>query len=215
MVVTSPVDGNGDTSVERMNDLSAVLHRLDSGGLEAAGVDIPIGLPESGPRRCDVEARAMIGPRRSSVFPAPIRALLGTTTYDEALTWSRRIAGKGLSRQCFGILPKIAEVDRLMTPDRQRQLVEVHPEVSFFVLTGAPMSFHKATPEGRAERLVALRRVFSDIDARSAVRLPGTQPDDVLDAYAAAWTAERLFVGEHRRLGGDPDAHGLRMEIIA
>jgi predicted RNase H-like nuclease len=85
----------------------------------------------------------------------------------------------------------IAEVDRLMTPERQRQVVEVHPEVCFTVLAGTVMSHHKATPEGRAERLSALRGVFSDVDAHAARRLPGTQPDDILDAYVAAWTASR------------------------
>lgn len=32
-------------------------------------VDIPIGLPEKGPRRADTEARQFVGPRRSSEFP--------------------------------------------------------------------------------------------------------------------------------------------------
>jgi predicted RNase H-like nuclease len=112
-------------------------------------------------------------------------------------------------------LPKIAEIDRLMTPDRQRHLVEVHPEVCFTVLAGGPMSHHKATPQGRVERLTVLRGVFSDIDARADGRLPGTQPDDILDAYVAAWTAGRWFAQTHIRLGGDLDARGLRMEMIA
>lgn len=37
-------------------------------------IDIPIGLTETGePRLCDVVARRLIGPRRSSIFPAPDR----------------------------------------------------------------------------------------------------------------------------------------------
>lgn len=43
----------------------------------AVGVDMPIGLAEEGPRACDGLARARLGPRRSSVFPAPSRRLLG------------------------------------------------------------------------------------------------------------------------------------------
>src|SRR5207248_11510271 len=38
-------------------------------------IDIPIGLPD-GPRACDLGARVLLGPRRSSVFPAPSRRLL-------------------------------------------------------------------------------------------------------------------------------------------
>jgi predicted RNase H-like nuclease len=33
----------------------------------AAGVDIPIGLPEEGPRAADLAARAFVAPRRGSV----------------------------------------------------------------------------------------------------------------------------------------------------
>ena len=39
-------------------------------------IDMPIGLPERGSRRCDVEARFVLGPRGRSVFPAPIRPAL-------------------------------------------------------------------------------------------------------------------------------------------
>jgi Protein of unknown function (DUF429) len=39
--------------------------------------------------------------------------------------------------------------------------------------------------------------------------------DDVLDAYAAAWSAGRWLSGDYLRLGGGTDQRGLRMEIIA
>lgn len=157
-------DGQGKTQVMVVPDIAAVVSNVDSGRLAAVGIDIPIGLPDSGSRRCDIEARKMIGPRRNSVFPAPARGLLGSETYEEASARSRAISGKGISRQTFAILPRIHEVDLLMTPDRQRHLVEVHPEVCFTILAGGPMAHHKATNEGRAERLAALRRVFPDVD---------------------------------------------------
>ena len=54
-------------------------------------IDIPIGLPEAGPRMCDIEARKLLGPRRSSVFPAPIRpALQGNTRKEVMASFSRR-----------------------------------------------------------------------------------------------------------------------------
>lgn len=214
VVVTVAADSKDGSFIEQVPDLTDIVARVDSGQLRAMAIDIPIGLPEIGPRRCDLEARKMIGSRRSSVFPTPVRAVLGATSYEEALARSRSAGGKGLSRQAFAILPKIAEVDRLITPKRQRQVVEVHPEVCFTVLAGTAMSHHKATPEGRAERLSALRGVFSDVDAHAARRLPGTQPDDILDAYVAAWTASRWLTRTHLQLGGDLDAHGLRMEMV-
>src|SRR5437870_3658001 len=60
-----------DDGVEVVPALDDVLVQCD-----AVGIDIPIGLPDAGPRACDVEARRRLGPRRSSVFPAPRRALL-------------------------------------------------------------------------------------------------------------------------------------------
>lgn len=37
----------------------------------AVGIDIPIGLPDDGPRGYDLAARRLLGPRRATVFPAP------------------------------------------------------------------------------------------------------------------------------------------------
>lgn len=161
-VITSS-DGQGKTQVIVVPDIAAVISNLDSGRVATAAIDIPIGLPDSGSRRCDIEARKMIGDRRSSVFPAPARGLLGAETYEDAATRSRDISGNGISKQAFAILPKIREVDFVMTPERQQHLVEVHPEVSFTVLAGAPMAHHKSNPQGPAERLAALRRVFPDV----------------------------------------------------
>lgn len=216
VLVTASAEGGGTTTVERITDLRRVTGALESGELAVAAIDIPIGLPALGSRSCDIEARRRIRARRNSVFPAPVRGILGAATYEEARSLSRSIQGKGISRQLFAILPKIREVDALMMPELQRCFVEVHPEVSFTVLAdGIPMSHHKAKDEGRAERLTALRRFFADIDVHTAVRIPGTRPDDVLDAYAATWSAQRYFRRTNERLGGDLDERGLWMEIVA
>jgi predicted RNase H-like nuclease len=215
VLVETPADGDGRTTVERVSNLDRVIAKIDSGHLATVAIDIPIGLPEAGSRRCDIEARRMIGARKSSVFPAPARGVLGATTYDDAAARSRAISGKSLSRQAFGILSKIEEVDRIVTPNRQRHLVEAHPEVSFTVLAGVPMSHHKATPEGRTERLAALRQAFPDIDKDTASRITRVRPDDVLDAFVAAWSARRWLAQSHVQLGGDVDQRGLRMEMIA
>jgi predicted RNase H-like nuclease len=215
VLVETPADGDGRTTVERVSNLDGVIAGLDSGRLVATAIDIPIGLPEAGSRRCDIEARRMIGARKSSVFPAPARGVLGSATYDDAADRSQTIAGKRLSRQAFGILSKIEEVDRVMTPERQRQFVEVHPEVSFTVLAGVPMSHHKSTVEGRAERLAALRGSFPGGDSQAAHRIARVRPDDVLDAFVAAWSARRWLARSHVQLGGDVDQRGLRMEMIA
>ncbi len=215
MLVTVPTGSRGRTTVEGVPVLDGVIGRIDLGELAVVGIDIPIGLPESDARRCDVEARLLLGPRRSSVFPAPLRGLLGATSYEDAARRCRALSGKGLSRQAFGILGKVGEVDSAMSPERQRCLVEVHPEVSFTALAGTPMVHYKKTPEGRAERLEVLRPVFRDVERQLGARLEGVGADDVLDAFAVAWSARRWLARSHLQLGGERDRRDLRMEIIA
>ena len=181
--------------IERFADVVAL-------GCDAFAVDMPIGLLEHGPRACDVEARRRLGPRRSSVFPTPLRPMLAATTYAEAL------AVGGLSKQAFNLLPKIREVDAVMTPDKQKQIAEVHPELCFARLRGQPCAAPKRTPEGRAERVAALGVALG--------RPPsGAAWDDVLDACALVETARRLADRDVERLGdGARDARGLRCEIV-
>ena len=87
---------------------------------------------------------------------------------------SRRVCGRGISKQLFNILEKIRDVDRLQSPRLQARLFEMHPELSFTMLAGAPMRSNKRTAAGRAERLAALRSTFGDGDPhRSSRRPPG------------------------------------------
>jgi predicted RNase H-like nuclease len=209
------VDQGAPTTVEVISGFAEVLARMQIGSLAAVVVDIPIGLPATGSRLCDVEARRRLGLRRSSVFPAPLRALLEAVTWDEALAMSRRLAGRGISKQAYGIFAKVREVDRLITPALQDRLVEAHPELSLASLTGAPMAHPKRTPDGHAERLAALAGSFPDIGKHTTRRLQGAAPDDVLDAYALLWTARRWMRGEAVVLGGGRDKRGLRMEIAS
>jgi predicted RNase H-like nuclease len=212
----------GDTrtppiEIRVVDGLETVLGDLASRRLVAAGIDIPIGLPPSGPRACDVGARRMLGARRSTIFPAPARAVLATESYEEACALSRDASGKAISKQTFNILPKIREVDRLLAPATalQTHLFEMCPELSFAALTGSPMLHAKRTAEGRAERRAALRRVFGDVADRAQRPPSGAASDDVLDALVGAWTACRYVNGTHIQLGGDMDEIGLRMQIIA
>jgi len=184
-----------------------------------AAIDIPIGLADRDPRSCDVAARRLLGPRRSSIFPAPVRAVLEAGSYAEACMLSRRACGKGISRQLYNILDKVRTVDALQSPGLQDQLFEMGPELSFAVLTGRPMPANKRTAEGRAARGQALASAdaFGET-VRGILDGPvpaGAKPDDVRDALIGAWTARRRAAGLHLRLGGDMDARGLRMEIIA
>jgi predicted RNase H-like nuclease len=188
---------------------------------EAIAVDIPIGLAEGVPRMCDLEARKVLGPRRSSVFPAPDPRFLTIPVYADALNRSRAVAGKGISRQAFAIYPKVAEVNEVISPFTQDRIFEVHPEVCFWAMNGRqPMEYWKRKPEGFEERHALLASVMKGIsipDRREAGQLARpAAADDILDAIAAAWTARRHAEGLSGRLPDMPstDAFGLRMEIV-
>ncbi len=173
----------------------------------ATAVDMPIGLPDRGVRACDVEARARLGPRRSSVFPALIRPLLAATTYPEALALSRAIEGKGISAQSWNLVTKLRDVDDEMTPSRQHRVVEASPELSFALLRGAPCPSSKRTSAGAGERRDALG---CDIP-----RVRGAAVHDVLDACVLTVTARRHLAGTAACLGdGAVDAKGLRQTIV-
>lgn len=206
-----------DVAVTVVPSVTDVVRALDTGALAAVAVDIPIGLASSGPRVCDREARRRLGPRRGSVFPAPVRAVLGTSSYEEACAVSRQVCGKGVSKQLYNIVGKIKELDAVQSPRLQQSLFEACPELSFAVMGGdAPMQHSKRTADGRAERVAVLHEHLGvDVPALLEARAPGAQPDDVLDALALAWTARRCLGGSCLRFGGELDATGLRMEVVA
>jgi predicted RNase H-like nuclease len=216
-VPVDPADAGFEISV--LPSLEPVVAELTAGHMICAAIDIPIGLADREARSCDIAARRALGARRSSVFPAPARAVLEATTYAEACAISRRASGKGISKQLFNILDKIRIVDALQTPQLQDQLFEMSPELSFAELTGRPMAANKRTVEGRKARRLALASpsAFGGTVTGILDRPPpvGAKRDDVGDALIGAWTARRRVAGHHLRLGGDVDARGLRMEIIA
>ncbi len=91
-----------------------------AGPVAAIGIDIPIHLNEETDRPCDAAARRLIAPCGSRVFNAPVRDVLAAKTYDEALRISRGRCGKGISKQTWHLVPKIAEVEAWFAAPRPR-----------------------------------------------------------------------------------------------
>lgn len=185
-------------------------------------IDIPIGLTEKDARQCDVLARRQLGPRASSVFPAPVRAAIVCTSYPEAAAASIAKQQKSISKQSFAIYPKIREVDDLLRqrPELLDVVFEVHPEVCFQAWNdGRPMAHAKKSPEGGAARRALIAASFGS-DAFASVRerhrRSDVSDDDIADAFAALWTARRIMAGEARSLPADPprDAMGLPMAML-
>jgi len=185
------------------------------------GIDVPIGLLPAGARACDCEARRRLGfPRSASVFPAPIRRVLVAGDQVEASAVRRSIEGKGMTVQAWGIVPKVIEVDEALRADAGLRAVtrEVHPELCFAGMNGGrPMVHSKKKTEGRAERVAVLREHFGDvIDNAIASKPKGCQYDDLLDAFACAWTAARIIRGEAEVIPTNPppDDFGRPMEMV-
>lgn len=209
-------------TVPRTEDLFALPE-----GPAVLGVDMVIGCPDvaaPGGRCCDREARSLLGhPRSSSVFSPPAYGALSADTYDEAQRRNRESGpdAPGLSKQTFYLFPKIRSLAGSMTPDRQSQVVEVHPELAFYVMNGdRPVKRSKHTPSGLEERIDLLEgHGFPNLSARMG-DLAGTagRPHDLVDAHAACWTARRVQEGTAERcppldVSARRNDRGLRMEI--
>jgi len=186
-------------------------------------IDIPIGLPESqrDTRACDERARKVLKtPRRSSVFSAPCRQALRANSYEEALRINREVLGLGLSRQSWGIAPKIREVDELLRGTWARTTLprEAHPEVCFWGLYGSAMRHPKKRRDGFHERMQVLN-IFEPLAEQliaSAFLTHGgfdASRDDIVDAFVLALCARS---DAKRTLPEAParDKRGLSMEMV-
>jgi len=123
----------------------------------------------------------------------------------------------------LGIIPKIKEVDELLSADMtaRSRIREIHPEICFWALNGKKsMTFSKKDERGIQERKEALISVYpycGDIfnyAEREYIRKEVAR-DDILDALVAAVTASK----ERQGISTIPenpvfDSKGLPMEMV-
>jgi predicted RNase H-like nuclease len=176
----------------------------------AVAVDIPIGLPDAGRRRADTLASPALGPRRSSLFPCPPRAVLEVAGYHEALAIARARFGFGISRQSHALRERILEADGVNDP----RMFEGHPELSFARIAGEPLSRSKKSWDGQMSRRRLLGGVGIEIPDRLGGDAGAAPADDVLDAAVLAWTARRIALGEAVPLPDPPEEIGGRKVAI-
>ncbi|MBR1219830.1 DUF429 domain-containing protein [Bradyrhizobium sp. U87765 SZCCT0131] len=191
------------------------LDALWARGFERAAIDMPIGLPDAGERACDRAARILLRPHGSRVFGGARRGLWAHGSQAEA---NRVLKARGeamVSAQLWNLGPKIMEVDAAITPERQRRVIEAHPELVFWRLNGHTPLPRKKDADGLAlRRALLLSAGFAALDdwldhARIGT---GAKADDVLDACAMAIAARdaRASCPE----GPAPrDTRGLKMQI--
>ena len=182
---------------------------------EVVAIDIPIGLPEAGIRACDVQARAALGHRGVTVFPAPVRPALECTTYAEARQLLAAAGGRSMSAQAFGIVAAVRQVDAAITPADEARVVEAHPELGFALMGDGLALPGKRTVEGAALRFQRLARWLPSVATVLAAAPGRARPDDALDALACAWVARRWRLGTACLLtDGARDSRGLLMRIV-
>lgn len=214
-----------ETTVQLFGDFGAVATHAAEQGSRALAIDIPIGLPDRvEPRACDIAARKLLPRRASCVFNPPSRDLLAAggdyATVQRLVAERREIdpGARGLTRQSFALIPKIAEVDAWIRehPTSDDWLFECHPELTLARLRGGDPAPPKHSPAGAVERLRLLRALFPDLEDKVGILTsPTANLTDSLDAYAALSTALRCLRGEQEELGDRRlDSAGLPMRIV-
>jgi predicted RNase H-like nuclease len=173
--------------------VAAALDGLSLAGV--AGIDMPLGLLGAGWREADRLARRALGRRGVTVFAIPPRPVWECASHAEASRACRDLTGQGFSVQAWGLRRKIAEADayrrRAASAVPPVRLYEVHPELSFTAMAGAPLADGKHTRAGLAVRRALLAGEGITLPPRAA----GAAEDDLLDAAAVAWSARRIAAG--------------------
>ena len=206
--VGARLDGR-EVTLQVLEDAAAVLAVADADA-ELIAIDMPIGLSDDGVRACDVVARRRLAGAGSSVFPAPVRAVLATDDYDEARRIALAASGRSISAQAFQLVKAIRALDDALGDPPSDRVVEVHPELAFRALSPDVLD-RKGTARGTVQRLRALRQVM-DVEQALATAPRGVPVIDALDACAAAWSAARLARGEGECVGdGATDHRGRPM----
>ena len=116
------LDGRRVTLLD-LTDATAVLAVPD---VAVVAIDMPIGLSEDGVRACDVEARRRLGRAGSSVFPAPLRQVLGATDYLDACRRAVEASGKALSKQAWNLVPASRSRDDALVAAVEREPVKAY-----------------------------------------------------------------------------------------
>jgi predicted RNase H-like nuclease len=175
----------------------------------------PVGVQEQPgeARLADVQARSRLGKRAGAAVPAPSRALLEATSYEEA----RRI-DPSLDIVRWRALAKAAEAIREVQSWRQRTVFEVNPELAFTTMNeGVPLDVPRRTQLGRRARRELLELKLPGAARVMAERPPKVREEKLLDALADLWTARRIMARAITRMSDPPawDEEGVRMDIVS
>lgn len=231
-VIVAP---DGTMRARRLASLAALFEAPEAP--EIVAIDMPIGLPETveakgrAPERL---VRPLLGGRQSSVFSMPARAAVYAAVdpaipeaerYRHACAVARATSTppKAIAKQAFHLFPKIVEIDTLLRarPELQPRLFECHPEVSFRTMNdGQPLDTPKkvrnvphAPGLDQRRQLLEAAGFPPELLTRVRARELKVGADDLIDAAAAAWTAQRLARGTAESYPCPPERDGLGLPI--
>ncbi|MFT7220623.1 MAG: putative RNase H-like nuclease [Candidatus Azotimanducaceae bacterium] len=183
-------------------------------------IDMPMGLPEIGPRDLEVKARQCLPKgKSSSVFAIPCRRAIYADDYRRACAINLDVQGKKFSIQTWNICRKICELDRLLLakPALTKRVFESHPELAFAVLAGGQALPPKKKIEGFEARLLILSEYIQGVQllvetALSNYRRATLAKDDVLDALVLAVTGsmEQTILND----SADRDEKGIPIRML-
>ena len=180
-------------------------------------INIPFGYPEypgQQYRRCDVEARDMIGwPRLVGVRPVPSRAALFAKSRKEALAiepW--------LTKNDFRRFRWMKEAATEIQPFHSRSFYSGNAALSFQHMNGdVPLKTSPYHSDGQQERLELIRAKLPGVDD-VVTRVPpeGAGQVHMFEAASMLWTARRASGRAISRLPMDPewDEAGIRVELV-
>jgi predicted RNase H-like nuclease len=183
-------------------------------------IDMPIGLPCTGYRQCDVLGRKLLGIKRSSLFFVPSREAVFAESYSESCQKNLARQNVKLSKQVWNICPKIKELDALLRREQElrKSIFEAHPEIAFYKLNkNLPLRYSKKTLEGRRERIDLLINAFGSTSIKNLITVSESQYpkllEDIIDA--ASLVGLLKLSGKKLNFVGDSscDKYRLPMQI--
>lgn len=158
---------------------------------------------------------------RNQRLPRPYPKRAAASTYADANDASKAAQQKGIPQQAWAIYPKIRQVDEALQADAvlRDRVFEVHPELTFATWSGAPIIPPKRKREGHAIRRALIDNHFGPFAfefVRDQIQRTQASNDDIADAFAALWTAQRIVKGSSQTTPVDPamDSVGLPMRMV-
>lgn len=211
---------NGRLKVERYETICQLVNAYPT--FDSFLIDLPIGLQESAEEiRPDDEARQLLAPRTSTVFPVPSRQAVYADGEEKQKRANFQILGKSLAKQSLAIIPKIREVDEFLSEHCQYKnlICESHPELCFARLNGSVLLSRKKEFTGFAEREHVLAEYLDKEDLKGLwykAKELRCHPDDIMDAVCLAVTAGLKAQNLCESIPASPqtDARGLLMQMI-